>query len=104
MFPLPDAVSKYVFYPLWDVYDRSHKLAELKRLEQLQWERGETKRARRWERVKETVAYAQARSPFYRKQKTLAIEKPEDMARLPILEKKDLRDRLDEMIADGHSK
>jgi len=104
MFPVPDIVSKYFFYPLWDVYDRSRKLSEMRRLERLQWEPWQTKRARQWERVKETAAYAQARSPFYRRRPPVAVETPEDLARLPILEKKDLRDHLDEMIVDGQSK
>ena len=45
-------LSKNIFYPLWDVKDRSILLNDLKELEKTQWESEEELRIRQWGKFK----------------------------------------------------
>jgi len=63
-FPDSAAVSRFFFYPLWDVYDRSVKLQELKKLRASQWETPDKLKVRQWNRLKEILSYARRHCPF----------------------------------------
>lgn len=93
-------ISKYVFYPLWDLYDRSMKLREMRRLERMEREPFEAKRDRQWLRLLEIVPYAYKHCRFYAERGPLRLETWEDFGKLPILTKIDVRNRIADLISD----
>lgn len=104
------ALSKHVFYPLWDLKDRSHRLQEWKRLEEQQWWPQRRLRVYQWERLQVLVTYAGMHSPYYgelftnRKINPEKIFTEEDFRKIPVTTKKDIRDHLDRFISDDYKK
>ena len=101
-------MSKYFFYPLWDIWDDSDKLKELKTLRNSQWfERGEIDDLQ-WSKFKGIVNHAYNNSPHYRAVFAQLGLKPEDIKSrsdlnlLPITRKADIRNNLDDFIADKY--
>ena len=104
------ALSRHLFYPLWDLWDESIRLEELRRLEKTQWLTESQLTDTQWGRLIKIVRYAHAYSPYYRKR---CIERSIDVAQivseeqfrnLPVLTKEDVQNRADQMICDGYAK
>lgn len=104
------ALSKHVFYPLWDLKDRSHRLREWKCLEEQQWWSKRQLMAYQWERLQALVGYAGGHSPYYRDLFAANRIDPEnilseaDFRKIPVTKKKDIRDHLDRFISDDYKK
>ncbi|MBI4395605.1 MAG: hypothetical protein HY548_00825 [Elusimicrobia bacterium] len=94
-FLVPNRVSKHVFYPLWDLYDRSRKLRELRRLERAQWAPFELKEGRQWQNLWRTVAYAAWRCPFYRARGMKPPASREEFQDIPLIVKEEVRAHLE---------
>ncbi|TDT39478.1 phenylacetate-CoA ligase [Halospina denitrificans] len=105
-----ESLSKHFFYPLWELKDRSIRLAELKRLEAQQWQSAEIVAEDQWARLSELLRHAQTNSPWYRKlfrEQCVDVETirtPGDFQSLPVTTKKDIRNNTDAFIADGFRK
>lgn len=103
------ALSRYLFYPLWDLKDGSIRLKELRYLEETQWLTEGQLREAQSEKLIKIVRYAHAHSPYYRKR---FIERSIDVAKiisqeafrnLPILTKEDIQNHTDHMISDEYA-
>lgn len=107
---LPDALVSRVFEPAWDVYDRSCRLRELRRLRRSQWDAPEVVRARQEAALRDIVGHAGATCPFYRERWAAAGVDPrdvrtlDDLRRLPILTKDDIRAHGDALVSSLHRK
>lgn len=103
-------LSKNIFYPLWDVKDRSILLNNLKELEKTQWESEEELKIRQWGKFKSILQYAYENCKYYRSvfdkhQITPAdINRPQDLSKIPVLTKKQIQDNTDNLISQLHSK
>ena len=100
------ALSKYIFYPLWDLKDKSQRLREMKNLEQQQWWGREQLDRLQWERLETLLRYAGDHSNFYRNKfvehgiDPAKINTVEQFRRIPITTKQDIRNNLDDFISD----
>jgi phenylacetate-CoA ligase len=99
-FLVPDIVSKHLFYPLWDLYDGSQKLAELRRLERVQRKPVEDKIGLQWDRLRQAVAYAARHCAFYRRRGMVVPASRDEFRRIPLLTKAHVRARRDELTSD----
>ena len=101
MKPISDTISKYLFYPLWDVWDRSVRLRHLRELERSQWLSREELQQRQWTRLKHIIEYAYRNCPWYTERfKEFGIEPGDirtaaDFASLPPLTKSDIQNNTD---------
>ncbi|AHI29908.1 phenylacetate--CoA ligase family protein [Marinobacter similis] len=104
------ALSKHLFYPLWDLKDRSHRLQEWKQLEEQQWWPQQRVLCEQWKRLQAMLEYASHHSPFYREVFATSGVKPQnvkteaDLQRLPVTTKQDIRNQLDRFISDEYDK
>lgn len=105
-----DLLSKHVFYPLWDLKDRSTRLKELAELEQQQWWIADQLRDLQWQRLQKLLNYAAKHSPFYRKRLN-ALNLPTDellsseaFQSIPVTTKQEIRNQTDEFISDEYDK
>ncbi|MCG3204774.1 MAG: hypothetical protein KCHDKBKB_01491 [Elusimicrobia bacterium] len=92
-------ISGFVFYPLWDIYDRSIKLQEWRRLEKSQWEDREKRDQARFRRLNELIAHARKTVPFYRDMNISPLHSWRDLQVLPILQKEDIRRAQDTLLS-----
>ncbi|OGP64243.1 MAG: adenylyltransferase [Deltaproteobacteria bacterium RBG_16_42_7] len=103
-------LSKNIFYPLWDIKDRSILLTNLKELEKTQWESEEELKIRQWGKLKTILQYAYGNCKYYKSvfdknQITPAgIHRPQDLSKIPVLTKKQIQDNTDNLISQSHSK
>ena len=103
-------LSKNIFYPLWDIKDRSILLTNLKELEKTQWESEEELKIRQWGKLKTILQYAYGNCKYYKSvfdknQITPAgIHRPQDLSKIPVLSKKQIQDNTDNLISQSHSK
>jgi phenylacetate-CoA ligase len=97
MLRVPDSIVAAVFEPLWDLYERSQRLATFRELERSQWwppERLAKLRSRRLNRI---AIHAATTSPFYRERfaaagiEPLKVRDITDLADLPPLRKSEIR-------------
>ena len=103
-------VYRRLLYPFYEqVLRRRNTLRLLKELEQAQWLPPEQVRASQWERLQQVLRHCEAHVPYYGRAFAEAgvrvdqIQSPEDMARLPLLSKNDVRRNYDDLIAcPGH--
>ena len=105
-----NALSKYVFYPLWEIKDGAQRLKEWKALERQQWwSRAELEQLQH-ERLAKLLNHAAKHSPYYRKLfeengvDVSNLRIPEDMAKIPVTTKQDIRNNLDDFISDKSKK
>lgn len=104
-----NALSKYLFYPLWDFKDKSDRLREWRRLEQRQWWTREQIEADQHDRLLSMVRYAANKSPYYRdlfrengiQVRDLSID---HIKQIPITTKHDIRNNLDRFISEDFDK
>jgi len=103
-------LSKYLFYPLWDLKDSSVKLKELKRLEQTQWQSASSLAEQQWNKLKQMLTYAYTNCDYY---KSLFLDNditpediklPSDLLQIPILTKKDVQANTERMISKRYEK
>ncbi|MEQ5834009.1 hypothetical protein [Marinobacter sp. NFXS9] len=103
-------LSRHVFYPLWDLKDRSRRLEEWKNLERQQWWPRQELEALQWQRVQEMVRYAARHSPYYRGLfrehgiKPDRIRSLDDFRAIPVTTKQSIRNNLDRFISDEFAK
>lgn len=97
-------MSKHVFFPLWEIKDRTHRLEYLRELNASQWWDSTTLRDRQWRRTRNMVRYAFDHCSHY--QKSFAdigvagvLQGWSDFRRLPILTKQDIRDSGDGLLS-----
>lgn len=99
-------LSKHLFYPVWDLKDRSQRLREWKTLESQQWWHADRLRILQWERLQKLLDYAAKHSPFYRDLfsthgiSPARFQNHDDLLRIPITTKSDIRNNLDRFISD----
>lgn len=104
------ALSKHLFYPLWDLKDRSQRLHEWKQLEEQQWWPEQRVRQEQWKRLQAILEYAGHHSPFYRDVFATSgvqpkdIQSEADLQRLPVTTKQDIRNQLDRFISNEYDK
>lgn len=104
----PSFVSKHIFYPLWDIYDRSQKLKQLQFLQDHQWQDKSTIEAYQWQRTQAMIDYAYAHSPFYKKRFDEAGIKPsdiktrQDLHKIPVTRKSDIRNQQADFVSDDY--
>ena len=105
-----DQLSKHVFYPLWDLKDRSTRLKELAELEQQQWWSVGQLRDLQWQRLQKLLNYAAKHSPFYRKRlnhlnlTTDELSSLEAFQSIPVTTKQEIRNQTDDFISDEYDK
>ena len=98
-----------LYRALWHLkHWRDHDtLATLRQVERNQWLSRDELASVAWEKQKGLVAHAYKNSPYYRKKYDAAgfqpgdLKTPEDFTRLPLLTKEEIREHLDEMVAQG---
>ncbi|MBZ0333692.1 phenylacetate--CoA ligase family protein [Marinobacter sp. AL4B] len=100
------ALSKYVFYPAWDLKDGSQRLVEWRQLEKQQWWSQDNLGRLQLNRLRTLLSYAEEHSPYYRKIfkqlgfKAKDIQKLTDIERIPVTTKQDIRNGGDQFISD----
>jgi len=101
-----ETLSRNIFYPLWDLKDRSQRLKEWQALEEQQWWPTARLRMLQWERLQKLLAYAAEHSPFYRDIfdkhaiTPAVIQSEDDLLSIPITTKSDIRNNLERFISD----
>ena len=102
--------SKNIFYPLWDVKDRSIKLKEFKELETTQWLPRDELETRQWIKLKKILHYANNNCKYYKEIfKSINIvpddiNTPNDFLKFPILTKKLVKENLNGLISENYRK
>jgi phenylacetate-CoA ligase len=96
---IPDVMVRRVFEPLWDLYDRSPRLRELRELRRSQYLASDELRARANICLQRLAIHAATTCPIYRERFEGAgidpnrVRSIEDLRSLPILTKDDIRSR-----------
>ena len=99
-----------VIGPLWAARERSPYLAHYRHLNRTQFDPPQTICARQLQRLQALVRHAQETTPFYRRRFAEVEFRPddlrslEDLARIPVLTKADIRNHGPEMIANTHDR
>lgn len=105
-----DVLSRNIFYPLWDIKDKSSKLRHARELEKRQWLSLDELKASQWDSLKRTIENAYQNSPYYAARfKSLGItpadiKTPDDYLKFPVTTKLDIRNNTDQFISDNYSK
>ena len=93
--------------PLWAAWERSPYLRHYRRLRQTEFDSAATIRERQWRQLTELIKHTYESTEFGRKRfddagiRPADIQQPADLLKIPVLTKHDLRDRLEEMFAQG---
>ena len=92
-----EALSRNVFYPLWDLKDCSGRLDEHRRLAASQWWSADRLRALQLDRLRQAVAYAFTNCAYYRDtwKAPPLLDSVQDFHRIPLLSKPAVRDNID---------
>jgi phenylacetate-CoA ligase len=102
-------ISKYVFYPLWDLKDKSIKLKTLRELNNSQWASYELIIGSQWNKLKRILDHAVSTVPYYKRVFKDArvhindVNSWEDIKKIPILSKAAVRQNELEMISSDYS-
>jgi len=103
-------IVRVLWMPLLERYLGSDFRTKLAQMEEVQWwDRGKIEQLQ-WRKLKALLEHAYANVPFYRKRfdeagiKPEDIKSPDDMTKIPILTKSDIRQNMDSLIARGYSK
>lgn len=99
-----EALSRNVFYPLWDLKDRSGRLDEHRRLAASQWWSADRLRALQLDRLRQAVAYAFTNCAYYRDtwKAPPLLDSAQDLQRIPLLSKQAVRDNIDAIRSDAY--
>ena len=98
-------ISRHLIAPLWAMWEKSPYLSVYKQLLKTQYDPPEVIRQRQTERMREIIAHAYKTCKFWKERFDSVSVKPEDirelddLSKLPLLTKTDLRTRLDDMIS-----
>ena len=98
-------ISRNLIAPLWAMWEKSPYLSHYKRLLKTQYDPPERIRSRQLERMRLIVEHAYRTCKFWKERfdsvgiKPEEIRELEDLQKLPLLTKTDLRTRLDDMIS-----
>ncbi len=100
-------LSKHVFYKLRDWKENSSRLKILNELEKSQWDMLENSRKRQWQKLQNIVRYARDNCEYYNKvldehNVPNNIESVDDFVKIPILEKKDIRENQNILISNKY--
>jgi len=102
-------IYRNLLFPLYESRLRGRKtLKYLKELERTQWLPMEEVKRRQWERLCKMLHHAYEEAPFYRRSFDQAglkpgdIQRPEDFAQVPFLEKRHLQDDQDDLLARSY--
>lgn len=103
-------ISKHIFYPLWDIKDRSIKLQTLTELESSQWNSFEEVKYTQLMKLTKILQYAYDNCSFYRNSfdihgvnlQHLAV--PEDLSKIPILTKKHIQEETLSLLSSRFNK
>lgn len=101
-------LSRNIVAPLWAAWERSPYLAHYRKLLKTQFDPPETVRKRQTERLRAILEHAYQTVPFWHRRfeenhlNPSDIQTPEDLQKLPLLTKTDLRTRLDDMISSEY--
>ncbi|MBJ6137688.1 phenylacetate--CoA ligase family protein [Marinobacter litoralis] len=101
-----NALSKYIFYPAWDLKDGSHRLLEWRQLEKQQWWAQKDLEDLQLSRLNSLLIYAETHSPYYRELfnqhgiKASDIRTLKDIERIPVTTKQAIRNGGDQFISD----
>ncbi len=102
---MPDRLVAGLWEPAWDLYEGSVRLRTFRELRRRQFDAPEALEARRRLRLNAVVRHAAANVPFWRERfaaagiEPAAVRDIADLGGLPPLEKAEVRERGDEMIA-----
>jgi len=94
--------------PIHFKWNRSPLLSYWRELEATQYLPEEVLRDHQWTRLRELLTYVHDHNAFYRKRfqqngiEYNSIMNPEDFARIPVLEKKEIKENIELMISDGY--
>jgi phenylacetate-CoA ligase len=104
------ALLRNVLYPIYESSIRGRATIDrLAELERSQWQSESTLRDQAFQRMLDTLRFAEDRIPFYRRRfaehgvRVRDVQCPADLAKLPVLTKADLRAHGDELIATGYT-
>lgn len=99
-----EALSRNVFYPLWDLKDRSGRLDEHRRLAASQWWSADRLTALQLDRLRQAVAYAFTNCAYYRDtwKAPPLLDSAQDLQRIPLLSKQAVRDNIDAIRSDAY--
>jgi phenylacetate-CoA ligase len=101
-----ESLSGRLFYPLWDLKDRSSRLQEHRRLLASQWWGAEQLRDLQLERLRSVVSYAFEHCRYYRDVwgTVPRVDSIADLAKIPLLTKPIVRSRRDDLCSDEYAK
>lgn len=99
-------LSKYVFFPLWEIKDGAHRRRYLRELSASQWYDPEQLRQRQWDRLHDMIQYAFTHCAYYRSHYASlgfsgVLRDWEDFRNLPFLTKRDIRDNERKLLSDA---
>jgi len=101
-------VAQRVLLPIYERRWGVHSGSLLSELNDSQYLSPDEIHARQWTRLVDMLAHAGRENPFYRERldglDPRDIRTPEDLQRLPVLSKQDLRERQDDLITRGYSR
>lgn len=101
-------ISRYLVAPVWAAWEGSPYLQHYRRLRRLQWDEPETIRQRQLAALRSLVQHAAETVPYYRRRFTelgrtaTDLRTIDDLSRLPILTKQDIRDHADDLISESY--
>lgn len=98
-------LSKYIFFPAWEIKDGAHRREYFRELSISQWKNSEQLRQHQWDLVYKTVKYAYEHCDYYKSlYKSLGfngvLSDWKDFSCLPLLTKQNIRDAGNRMISD----
>lgn len=103
-------LSRNLFYPLWDIKDKSINLKTLRELEKTQWMSREELEANQWVKLKDILQYAYENCAYYetifKENKIIpeAVNSLENLLKVPILTKKLIQVNTDGIISKQYTK
>ncbi|MBB6091642.1 phenylacetate-CoA ligase [Povalibacter uvarum] len=88
-------------YPIWDLWDGTGRLRELRSLRQSQYLDSDRLRQLQLERLRAIVSYAHRNCRFYRERwaKVPRLDRLDDLRQIPIVEKADVGAHVDDLIS-----
>ncbi|MBN1493552.1 MAG: phenylacetate--CoA ligase family protein [Candidatus Omnitrophica bacterium] len=105
-----EALSKHLFYPLWDIKDRSVRLRSLKELNKAQWMPLEKRSVMISRKLTAIIKHAYETTRYYKElfdKLGIDIDKlelPREIESIPILRKDDIRNRTENLISLAYGK
>jgi len=102
---VPNPLVRYIFEPLWDIYERSIRLSSLRKFRKTQYLSQDKIEAEQAIRLRGIVEHAYSTIPFYRQRFLNTIVEPDriqsldELQLLPILTRRDLQENSQDLVA-----